>query len=157
MFRACLSMFFLLTAAPLVAQATAAQASQPLARASLSITMDSAFREIDTNKDGQLTRIEIDKFQQAAALAEVQARSRAFFAQLDTDGNGQLSPAEFAKVPLIAPPAAAPSLLKFDTSKDGKVSLLEHRTATLANFDRLDTDKDGFVSEAEKINGRVKP
>lgn len=59
------------------------------------------------------------------------------------------------KVPLIAPPAAAPSLLKFDTSKDGKVSLLEHRTATLANFDRLDTDKDGFVSQAERKAGGV--
>ncbi len=45
--------------------------------------------------------------------------------------------------------------MRFDTSKDGKVSLIEHRTATLANFDRLDTDKDGVVTGAEMKAGGV--
>ena len=32
-----------------------------------------------------------------------------------------------------------------DGNRDSQISLAEHRTATLANFDRLDTDKDGVV------------
>ena len=155
MFRSCLFAVFLFAPAHSLAQSAAARADPPLARASFSNTMDGAFRQIDADKDGQLTGVEIEKFQRAAAIAQVQARSRALFAQLDTDRNGQLTPAEFAKVPLTAPASVASGLLKFDTNKDGRVSLLEHRTATLANFDRLDTDKDGFVSEIEKKQGRI--
>ena len=40
-------------------------------------------------------------------------------------------------------------MAKMDLSKDGQISLIEHRTATLANFDRMDTDKDGVVTPAE--------
>lgn len=156
MFRACLPVLVLLFPTSVLAQPAARGADQPLARASFSNTMDGAFRQIDANKDGQLTRVEIEQFQRAAASAQILARSRALFAQLDTDRNGQLTPAEFAKVPLAAPPAVAAGLLKFDTNQDGKVSLLEHRTATLINFDRLDTDKDGFVSETEKTKRPIR-
>lgn len=154
MFRTCLPALIFFTPVPLLAQAAQSKADQPLARASFSITMDNAFRQIDANKDGQLTGVEIEQFQRAAAAAEIQARGSALFAQLDTDRNGQLSPAEFAKVPLTAPPPVATGLLKFDTNQDGKVSLLEHRTATLINFDRLDVDKDGFVSANERNKQR---
>ena len=155
MFRCYLFAAAFCAPASVLAQAATAQANQPLARASFINTMDGAFRSIDANKDGQLTRVEIEQFQRAAASAQVQARSRGLFAQLDTDRNGQLSIAEFAKLPLNAPPPVASGLLKFDTSNDGKVSLLEHRTATLANFDRLDTDKDGWVSQAERKAGGI--
>ena len=33
-----------------------------------------------------------------------------------------------------------------DGNRDQQVSLVEHRTATLANFDRLDTDRNGVVT-----------
>jgi len=155
MFRICLFATALFASGPLLAQA-AATADQPIARASFITTMDGAFRKVDTNKDGLLTRIEIEQFERAEARAEVQARSRALFAQLDTDKSGQLSATEFAKVPLNPPRPVASALLAFDTSKDGKVSLLEHRTATLINFDRLDTDKDGLVSQAERKAGNVR-
>lgn len=146
--------FALLTPAALLAQA-AGSAPQPLPRAQFIATMDGEFRKVDGNKDGQLTRPEIEQFQTAAILARAQARSRALFARLDADKNGQISAAEFAKLPLNLPKADASGLLKFDTGKDGRVSLLEHRTATLTNFDRLDTDKDGNVSVAEGRAGGV--
>jgi hypothetical protein len=44
-----------------------------------------------------------------------------------------------------------------DGNRDGRISMIEHRTATLANFDRLDTDKDGIVTPAEmKAGGIIK-
>jgi hypothetical protein len=36
-----------------------------------------------------------------------------------------------------------------DLNHDGIVTLVEHRTATLATFDGLDADKDGVVTPAE--------
>lgn len=112
--------------------------------------MDSQFRSIDADKNGQLTRAEIEQHQLQSAVAEAKARNRAQFAELDVNKNGQLSPAEFAK---LTPPAAAanagPMLAREDINRDSQISLIEHRSATLANFDRLDADKDGVVSAAE--------
>ena len=120
--------------------------------------MDTQFRKMDADKNGLLSRVEIEQFQKLAALAEAQARNRALFVQLDTDKNGQLSPAEFAKVTAPSPAAnAAPMLGREDGNRDGQISLVEHRTATLANFDRLDSDKDGVVTPAEmKAGGIIK-
>src|SRR5687768_14426670 len=81
---------------------------------------------------------------------------RAQFMQLDADKSGFLSPAEFAK--LTASPAPAnglPMLTREDINRDNQVSMIEHRTATLANFDRLDTDKNGVVTAAEMKAGGV--
>jgi hypothetical protein len=36
-----------------------------------------------------------------------------------------------------------------DSNRDSLISIVEHRTATLANFDRLDVDRDGKVTAAE--------
>lgn len=52
---------------------------------------------------------------------------------------------------------AQPMLSRMDGNRDNQVSLVEHRTATQANFDRLDTDKDGNVTAAEMQAGGVKP
>jgi Ca2+-binding EF-hand superfamily protein len=126
------------------------QTAQPIPRAQFLAQMDSQFRAIDVDKNGQLTRAEIEQNLQQAATAEAKARNRAQFAELDTNKNGQLSPAEFAK---LTPPAATgnagPMLAREDSNRDSQISLVEHRSATLANFDRLDTDKDGVVTAAE--------
>jgi len=142
-------------AGPVFAQASA-PAAQPLARATFIATMDGEYRKIDSNKDGQVTRAEVDAFQKAALALQVQARQRAVFAALDTDRNGQISMSEFGKVPVTPPPTNPDVIMRFDTSKDGRVSLIEHRTATLANFDRMDTDKDGVVSAAEMTAGGIR-
>ncbi len=76
------------------------------------------------------------------------------FAQLDDDGNGQLSPSEFARIATPAPVAnAEPVLSRMDSNRDDQISLAEHRAATLANFDRLDRDRDGNVSATEMKSG----
>lgn len=130
----------------------------PLPRAQFIADMDSEFRKMDTDKNGQLTRIEIEQYQKLQAVAEARSRNRAQFAQLDTDRNGKLSPAEFAKIATPAPAAnAQPMLARMDGNRDQLISLVEHRTATLANFDRLDTDKDGVVTPAEMKAGGISP
>ena len=55
----------------------------------------------------------------------------------------------------VAPPApnAGPILAQSDLDKDQQVTLVEYRTAKLANFDRMDADKDGVVSVAEMRAG----
>lgn len=140
-----LSLAAMAVSAPLLAQSTSA----PLPRATFNATMDGEFRKIDTNRDGHLNRAEVDAFQQAAIAAQVQARQRTVFVTLDSDRNGQLSLAEFSRVPVNPQRTNPDVLMRFDINRDGKVSLIEHRTATLANFDRLDVDKDGVVSPIE--------
>lgn len=141
-----------LFAAPLFAQTT----PPPIPRASFIATMDGEFHKVDANKDGLLVLAEVEQYQRAAALAQAQRNSRAAFVALDTDRNGQVSAAEWAKLPLTPSRTNPAALMGFDSGRDGKVSLLEHRTATLANFDRIDTDKDGVVSAAEMKAGGVR-
>lgn len=118
--------------------------------------MNAEFAKMDANHDGKVSRQEIEAYQHATAMAEIAARNRTIFAQLDTNHDGQLSPEEFAKFHVEpAPPNAAPMLQQFDSNHDGAIDLIEFRTGTLANFDRLDTDKDGVVSPAEMRAGGI--
>lgn len=144
------------SAAMAQAQRAAQPGPQPLPRAKFIADMDAEFRKMDADKNGQLTATEIEQFQRIQALAQAQARNRQAFAQLDTDRNGQLSPAEFAKMAIPAKiPGAQAVLGRMDANRDRQVSLVEHRAATLVNFDRLDTDKDGIVSPAEMKAGGI--
>lgn len=127
----------------------AAPAPPPLPRTTFIATMDGEFGKFDANKDGALTRVEIEAGQRAAATAQARARAQALFQRLDADRNGTLSAAEFGKLPINAPAVDASGIMGFDTNRDGRVTLIEHRTATLINFDRLDADKDGTVSPTE--------
>ena len=52
--------------------------------------------------------------------------------------------------PPIAQPNATPRITRFDTNKDGKVSMAESRAPATAQFDRLDTNKDNILSAAEQ-------
>ena len=142
-------------AAPLAAQAPGGAA---VARSLYIKTMDQEFGKMDADKDGQVTRGEVEAFQRSDAVARSAARARAMFSQLDSDRNGQLSFAEFAKAQSGSPPVnAQPFLTGFDSNKDGRVSLVEHRAGKLVYFDKIDTDKDGVVSVAEmKAAGVIK-
>lgn len=151
-------------AAPVAAQpakpvaAPAAPQAQPIPRAVFLSNMDSEFKRMDTDRDGALSKKEIEDFQVSQIIAAAQARKRALFAALDTDHNGALSLAEFMRLPSNEQaPNAAPMIQRFDTNRDSKISQVEYRAGTLANFDRLDADKDGVVTAAEMKAGGLKP
>ncbi len=136
----------------------AAATDAPLPRARFIAGMDGEFRKMDADKNGQLTRTEIEQFQTQQQAAQARARNKSLFGQLDKDKNGQLSPAEFARIATPAPVAnAQPIIARMDGNRDSQISSAEYRTATLANFDRVDSDKDGIVTPAEMKAGGVKP
>ena len=113
---------------------------------------------MDADKNGILTRKELEDFQRSMSILVARQRNVALFQGLDKDKNGQLSPAEFANLPMNVPPAnPAPVLAQVDTNRDGQISMVEYRTGKLVSFDRMDADKDGIVSVAEmKAAGLLK-
>ncbi|MEO8142228.1 MAG: EF-hand domain-containing protein [Sphingomicrobium sp.] len=139
---------------------TAAQApsSNNVPRADYIATMDVEYSKMDGDKNGKVTRAEIETFDRGVALGQARARAQALFAQLDVDRNGQLSLVEFGKTVSGSPQVdGRPLLNKFDINKDGSVSLIEHRAGKLAYFDQIDSDKDGVVTVVEmKAAGVIK-
>ena len=137
----------------------AAPAPQPLARSVFLGNMDQEFLKMDADKNGQVTGEEAAAFQRSAVMAAAGARNRALFQQLDADRNGQVSPTEFQR--LISPPPPQVNGQQFiasmDSNRDGKVSLVEHRASTVANFDKIDTDQDGVVTPAEMRAAGLNP
>lgn len=120
--------------------------------------MDIDFQKRDLDGNGKATRIEIEEFTKRAATLKAQEQNRVLFQNLDTDRNGLLSPIEFAAL------APAPKFIdvsaemsRFDINRDQIISLVEYRTATLANFDRADVDKDGILSSAELAKPATPP
>lgn len=129
-----------------------------VARSTFIQSMDAEFRKRDLNGDGKATRAEVEQFERNAALAKAQAENRALFASLDTDRNGFVSPSEFAALVRNSPlPDVSAQMQRFDTNRDQIISLVEYRTATLINFDRLDADKDGVVTERELATATAAP
>ncbi len=131
-------------------------ATQPVARSAFIRAMDAEFARMDSDKSGQVTQVEIEVFQNAAQLLHYKRRNTMLFTTLDADRNGQISAAEFAAlVPKKSVADGRPMLARWDANRDTKVTGIEYRAATLANFDKLDTDKDGFASQAEMRAGGI--
>jgi Ca2+-binding EF-hand superfamily protein len=132
----------------------AAPAAQPVTKAALSSQIDASFARLDSNGDKSLNTAEIDaaqKRQVAEAQGVINKRLETEFTKLDGNKDGQLSLAEF-KAAAPTPKTATPAELlgQLDKNKDGKVTHDEFRSGPLANFDRIDTNKDGTISEAER-------
>nr|WP_283938041.1 EF-hand domain-containing protein [Sphingomonas caseinilyticus] len=120
----------------------------------MSSQIDASFKRLDANSDKSLNTAEIEaaqKRQVAEAQGVINQKLEAEFTKLDGNKDGQLSLAEF-KAAAPTPKAAPPSELlgQLDKNKDGKVTADEFRAGPLANFDRVDTNRDGTISEAEK-------
>ena len=136
-------------------RAPAANTPQPIPRTAFIQRVDSTFVGIDANKDGFTDRAEIEAAE-GRALVALKARGlrerEAGFKRLDKDNSGSLTLAEFNAVVAAQPikTDTASVLGRFDTNKDGKVSLAENRAPALAQFDRADTNKDGSLSVAEQ-------
>ena len=119
-------------------------------RATFITNMNAEFVAMDANKDGKVTKEEVEARSRSTAAAAEQSRNRALFQALDTDRNGQLSPAEFAKTSSKSQAAnGLPVIQHFDSNRDNVITIIEYRTGTLANFDKMDTDKDGVVTPTE--------
>ncbi|MBT6312517.1 MAG: hypothetical protein HOJ21_04865 [Alphaproteobacteria bacterium] len=100
------------------------------------------FAEIDTNKDGKITR------------DEGQAHSDARFAKTDTNADGAVTAAEMKAAMMDhmskrLDRRIAKHMERADTNKDGVISNAEARAAGDARFERMDKNKDGVVELAE--------
>ena len=145
--------------APVIAQAntqrpaTAAPAP-PMTRTQVSTQLDANFNGLDTNKDKSLSKSEIDAAHArtvAEAKATLDKRIETEFARLDTNKDNQLSVTEFRAAAGNPRVQSSEDLLKqLDRNGDGKVAQDEYRATPLANFDRIDANKDGTISAAER-------
>jgi Ca2+-binding EF-hand superfamily protein len=151
----------LIASAASLAAATSATAqspeSIPTTRAEVIKMLDARFAGIDTNGDGGLTAAELKTVEAqviATRKAELADAVKRAFTKLDSNKDGRLSIEEYgAAAPKIdAEPAgnAAELLTLLDTDKNGKISTDEFRRRTLAGFDKLDANKDGTVTPAER-------
>ena len=113
---------------------------------------------MDANGDGIVTLDKMEAYQQHALEAAAIEHAKALFEKIDTDHDGTISLAEFLHAQSVPKHVdASATMARMDPDHDGKLTLVEFRAFTLANFDRIDTDKDGNLSASEQRNaGLVK-
>lgn len=133
------------------------QAARDAVAAKIRETRIKRFNELDVNEDGELSAEELKAI--PGITDEMVAR---MISHLDKDANGTISLEEFlAVLRPVQPPCPLPQplpnpfpttgipcpppLAKFDTDRNGRLSLTEVQAVIAA----LDTDKDGTVSPAE--------
>ena len=107
--------------------APAGQAAAPGAGTPAAVPLPQWFVEIDTAKKGEVTRADFLKYRMKS------------FEELDANKDAKLSLDEFVKV--AEPP--------FSSDVQGGPNLEERRTRAKAEFQNLDTNRDGFVERGE--------
>jgi Ca2+-binding EF-hand superfamily protein len=107
--------------------ATPGTTPAPAASPNAPVPLPTWFREIDTEKKGEVTRADFLKYRMKT------------FEQLDTNKDGKLSLEEFLKV--AEPP--------YSSDVQGGPSLEDRRARARTEFQNLDTDRDGFVERGE--------
>jgi Ca2+-binding EF-hand superfamily protein len=156
--RLLLALFLASAATTAMSQAPAPRPAgpQPVSRAVFVARVDNAFAALDTNKDGNVDRAEMEAAENkaiAARRAQMVQQRQAAFRQLDKDGNGSLTLQEFA-APVASQPLpkadATARFTRFDTNNDGTIDAAENRAPAVARFNRLDTNKDDILSTEEQ-------
>jgi Ca2+-binding EF-hand superfamily protein len=115
------------TAPAAPAPAAAAPTTTPQGAANAAVPLPLWFHEIDTGNKGEVTRAEFLKYRMKT------------FDQLDSKKSGKISLEEFLKV--AEPP--------FSSDMPNGMPLAERQARARAEFDNLDTNRDGFVERAE--------
>ena len=124
------------------------------------VTTLSAFDRLDINRDGFLSKAELEPLGVppvvAAPVGVPGDTPAAAFARLDTNRDGFLSRAEAGNMFSTIPGGSFDS---FDTNRDGYLSMTEAMPhmqylyrgtpSTAWSFEALDRDRDGFLSRAE--------
>ncbi len=149
-------------AAPASAQtAISDQPAQSASRADWQKTLEGRFAQMDGNKDGTLTRAELQATHTRtlnAANAAVAQRLQQEFTATDSNKDGKIDQVEaVAAAPANRKADAPKAIARFDSDKDGAISLAEFRAGApkprlgdVANFlNRFDANKDGSVTAAE--------
>lgn len=143
-------------------------AMQPMTRAEMIQKVQDHFAKLDSNKDGFVTKAEMDAAQAAmrGKMADrMKQRESGMFDRMDANHDGSISRAEFdaAHTAMAARMGdkgmamhAAMAGRMFgaaDANKDGRVSLQEATGAAAAHFDRLDSNHDGTLTPDEMRAG----
>jgi hypothetical protein len=113
---------------------------------------DAQFTAMDLDGDGRLTP------------NEHAAGARRMFVEMDANGDGKVTGAEMdAAQERVTGRKAGPSDMSsadkikvVDADGDGILTADEHATASRTMFEKMDTNKDGFVSKAEFAAGHAK-
>lgn len=138
----------------------AANAPRPVTRADFIRNLDGNYKKLDANNDSSVSQAEIQAAQarsERASEAQFVKRRAELFSKFDTNKDGQLSAAEFnAGSPIPQRPKADPAraMARLDANKDQKVSAAEFRARPLANFDKMDLNRDGTLSIDEQRKPR---
>ncbi len=147
--------------------APATAPTNSITRAQIVDKVKERFSRLDANKDGFLTKAELDAAE-AAMNKRMQQHESAMFDRIDTNKDGSISRSEFeaaqragiarrrgagrmhaAGAHSVHDAMVDRMLASDDANKDGRVSLQEATTAAVAHFDRIDTNHDGVLEPNE--------
>jgi Ca2+-binding EF-hand superfamily protein len=113
---------------------------------------NAAFQMMDTNTDGKISP------------DEHSAGAKRMFETMDANKDGKVTAAEMdgahekvtGKKATKMDMSAADKIKAIDTNSDGVLTAEEHATGSKMVFEKMDADKDGFLSKAELEGGHAK-
>jgi Ca2+-binding EF-hand superfamily protein len=126
--------------------APAARADKPSTGSSTG--EDNMFQMMDTNSDGKVS------------VDEHAAGAKKMFDAMDTNKDGKVTVAEMdayhermGKKGRPGEMTSADKIKALDADGDGVLSADEHAAGARVMFDKMDTNKDGFLSKTELVSG----